>query len=128
MGRQIAVQRGEEPFGAGVRPDRRVGLIRNLFEKLLREPAGQLVPGVQTGCLSGPALPLPKPVATPITVTIGGQPATPITYAGEAPTLVCGVIQIDATVPTNIGSGPQTIVVTIGSNTNAQQNVTVAVQ
>jgi uncharacterized protein (TIGR03437 family) len=89
---------------------------------------GQLVPGVQTGCLSGPALPLPKPVATPITVTIGGQPATPITYAGEAPTLVCGVIQIDATVPTNIGSGPQTIVVTIGSNTNAQQNVTVAVQ
>ena len=66
---------------------------------------GQLVPGVPTGCLSGPALPLPKPVATPITVTIGGQPATPITYAGEAPTLVCGVIQIDATVPTNIGSG-----------------------
>jgi uncharacterized protein (TIGR03437 family) len=88
---------------------------------------GQLVPAVQTGCLSGPTLPLPKPVATPITVTIGGQPATPVTYAGEAPTLVCGVIQIDATVPTNIGSGPQTVVVTIGSNTNIQQNVTVAV-
>jgi uncharacterized protein (TIGR03437 family) len=88
---------------------------------------GQLVPRVQTGCVSGLALPLPTPVATPVTVTIGGQPATPVTYAGEAPTLVCGVIQINATVPTNIGSGPQTVVVTIGSNTNVQQNVTVAV-
>ena len=89
---------------------------------------GQLVPAVQTGCMSGPSLPLPKPVATPITVTIGGQPATPINYAGEAPTLVCGVIQINATVPNSIGSGAQAVVLTIGSNTNTQQNVTVAVQ
>jgi uncharacterized protein (TIGR03437 family) len=88
---------------------------------------GQLVPRVQTGCLSGPALPLPTPVAAPVTVTIGGQPATPVTYAGEAPNLVCGVIQINATIPTNIGSGPQTVVVTIGSSTNVQQNVTVVV-
>ncbi len=89
---------------------------------------GQLVPGVQTACFTGLTLPLPKPVATPITVTIGGQPATPITYAGEAPGEVCGVIQIDATVPTNIGSGPQPVVLTIGTNTNSQQSITVAVQ
>ena len=89
---------------------------------------GQLVPAVQTGCFTGLTLPVPKPVATPITVTIGGQPATPITYAGEAPGEVCGVIQIDATVPTTIGSGAQPVVLTIGTATNSQQNITVAVQ
>jgi len=89
---------------------------------------GQLVPAVQTGCFTGLTLPLPAPVATPITVTIGGQPATPVTYAGEAPGEVCGVIQIDATVPTNIGSGPQPVVLTIGTASNSQQNITVAVQ
>ena len=89
---------------------------------------GQLVPGVQTGCMSGPSLPLPVPVATPVSVTIGGQSATPIQYAGEAPALVCGVIQVNATVPANIGSGPQQVVLTIGNATNVQQNVTVQVQ
>lgn len=89
---------------------------------------GQLVPAQQTGCFTGSTLPLPAPVATPITVTIGGQPATPITYAGEAPTLVCGVIQINATVPANIATGNQPVVLTIGNNTNGQQSITVAVQ
>jgi uncharacterized protein (TIGR03437 family) len=89
---------------------------------------GQLVPGVTTGCFTGSMLPLPEPVAMPITVIVGGQPATPITYAGEAPGEVCGVVQINATVPTNIGSGDQPVVLTIGSNTNRQQNITVAVQ
>jgi uncharacterized protein (TIGR03437 family) len=88
---------------------------------------GQLVPGVQTGCITGFAV-LPKPVATPVTVTIGGQPATPTTYAGEAPGEVCGLLQINATVPTNIGSGAQQVVLTIGNATNNQQNVTVFVQ
>jgi len=88
---------------------------------------GQLVPGVPTGCITGLTV-LPKPVATPINVTIGGQPATPIEYFGEAPEEVCGVIQINATVPDNIGSGSQPVVLTIGTNTNSQQNITVAVQ
>lgn len=89
---------------------------------------GQLVPAQQTGCFNALTLPLPVPVATPVSVTIGGQPSPQITYAGEAPGLVCGAIQINAVVPTNIASGAQPIVLTIGSNTNNQQNVTVAVQ
>jgi uncharacterized protein (TIGR03437 family) len=88
---------------------------------------GQLVPGVSTGCITGLTV-FPKPAATPVTVTIGGQSATPITYAGEAPEEVCGVIQINATVPANIASGTQPVVLTIGSNTNSQQNITVSVQ
>jgi uncharacterized protein (TIGR03437 family) len=60
-------------------------------------------------------------------VTIGGQPAQ-IQYAGEAPTLVSGVFQINAVVPDSIASGNQPVVVTIGSNTNNTQSITVAVQ
>lgn len=87
---------------------------------------GLLVPPVATGSMSGPSLPLPKPAAA-VSVTIGGQPAT-ISYAGEAPTLVSGVLQVNAVIPTNIGSGNQLVVLTIGNNSNTQQAITVAVQ
>jgi uncharacterized protein (TIGR03437 family) len=87
---------------------------------------GQLVPGVATGSVTPASLPVPRPIATP-TVTIGGQPAQ-IQFFGEAPGLVSGVLQINAVVPTNIGSGPQTIVLNMGSGSNASQTITVSVQ
>lgn len=87
---------------------------------------GSLTPFVPTGTISGPSLPLPKPSAD-VSVTIGGVPAT-IQYAGEAPGLVAGVIQINATIPTDIGSGPQQVVLKIGSNSNSQQVINVAAQ
>jgi uncharacterized protein (TIGR03437 family) len=88
---------------------------------------GQLVPSVATGSVTPGVPPFPKPVATNISVTIGGQPAQ-IQYAGEAPTLVSGVIQINAVVPNSVASGNQPVVVTIGTNTNNTQSITVAVQ
>ena len=88
---------------------------------------GQIVPAGTTGCVNPGVAPFPKPVATPITVTIGGQSA-PISYAGEAPTAVCGLFQINAMIPSNISSGPQPIVLTLGTATNNQQNITVQVQ
>ena len=89
---------------------------------------GQLLPAGTTGCITGGTLPLPKPVAN-VSVTIGGQLATPITYAGEAPDSVCGLIQINATVPSGLSAGAQPVVLTIGNNNNAtSQNITVAVQ
>lgn len=88
---------------------------------------GVLVPAGTTGCITGGTLPLPKPVAS-VAVTIGGQAAMPITYAGEAPEEVCGLIQINATIPADLGAGAQPVVVTIGNNSNTSQNVTVAVQ
>ena len=88
---------------------------------------GQLVPAVATGSLTPGVAPFPKPIATPVTVTIGGQPAQ-VQYAGEAPTLVSGVIQVNAVVPSNINSGNQPVVLTIGANSNNTQSITVAVQ
>jgi uncharacterized protein (TIGR03437 family) len=67
------------------------------------------------------------PLAAPVSLTIGGKPASVI-YAGAAPYAVPGVIQVNAVVPTGIGSGAQPVVLTIGSNNNASQQVTVAVK
>jgi uncharacterized protein (TIGR03437 family) len=62
-----------------------------------------------------------------VSLTIGGQ-AAQILYAGQAPDLVLGVVQVNAMIPQNIASGPQPVVLTIGSNNNATQGITVAVQ
>lgn len=88
---------------------------------------GALNPPVLTGSVtSGSGPTFPKPAGF-VSVTIGGQPAT-LQYVGEAPSLVSGVLQINAVVPQNIGSGPQTVVLNVGSGTNSQQTITVAVQ
>jgi uncharacterized protein (TIGR03437 family) len=65
--------------------------------------------------------------AAPVSLTIGGQAAR-ILYSGPAPYQVSGMIQVNAVVPDSVGSGPQPVVLTIGQNSNAQQQVTVAVQ
>ncbi len=88
---------------------------------------GQLVPAVATGSVTPGVAPFPKPTATPINVTIGGQPAQ-IEYAGEAPTLVSGVIQINAIVPAGLASGNQPVVITIGAGKNTTQTITAAIQ
>jgi uncharacterized protein (TIGR03437 family) len=87
---------------------------------------GVLVPPAATGSMSGPSLPLPVPAAN-VSVTIGGQPAT-ISYAGEAPTLVSGVLQVNVAIPTDINPGNQLVVLTIGNNSNKLQPITVAVK
>ena len=66
-------------------------------------------------------------LAAPVTLTIGGQ-AAKILYAGAAPYQILGTFQVNAVVPDAIGSGPQSVVVTVGQNNNAQQQVTVAVK
>jgi uncharacterized protein (TIGR03437 family) len=86
---------------------------------------GQLVPAGTTGCITGGTLPLPAPVAT-VSVTVGGQPAT-IDYAGEAPDEVCGLLQINAMLPSSLSAGPQPVVLTIGTSSNSNQAITVAV-
>ena len=87
---------------------------------------GVLTPPVATGTISGPSLPLPKPVAG-VSVTIAGKPAE-VTYYGSAPTLVAGVMQINVTIPDGTPSGNQLVVLKVGNNTTAQQSITVAVQ
>ncbi len=76
--------------------------------------------------LLSPAGPLPIIPKAAISLTIGGVPAF-ILYAGGAPAMA-SVIQVNALVPANAGSGDQILELKVGDVTNAQQRVTVAVQ
>jgi uncharacterized protein (TIGR03437 family) len=70
------------------------------------------------------AMPLPQPVA-PVSVTIGGVPAQ-VQYAGGAPGIVAGVMQVNVTVP--LGAlGVVPVVVTVGG-VASQPGVTVVVR
>lgn len=87
---------------------------------------GQLIPGGVTGSVtSGTGFTFPKPVAS-VSVTVGGVPAA-IQYAGSAPSLVSGVLQVNVVIPQGVPSGNQPVVLTIGNNSSLS-NVTVAVQ
>ena len=66
----------------------------------------------------------PHPVAE-LSVTIGGQNAI-VQYAGAAPTLVAGVLQINVVVPSGL-QGNQPVVVTIGGK-SSPVGVTVAIR
>jgi uncharacterized protein (TIGR03437 family) len=88
---------------------------------------GSLAPAVATGSVTsatGPTFPAP---VGPVSVTIAGKPASLI-YAGEAPGFASGVFQLDVTIPQGTPSGSQPMVVTVGNNSNAAQNITVAVK
>jgi uncharacterized protein (TIGR03437 family) len=85
-------------------------------------PAG--VTGKVTTVASAPPL-TPGPLL-PVSVTVGGQPAN-WNFAGEAPGFVSGVMQLNVQLPTNIGTGEQEILVTIGGN-QSQKGVTVSVK
>jgi uncharacterized protein (TIGR03437 family) len=90
---------------------------------------GQTSPQGVTGALTTAALPPPQVTPAPllaIGVTINGQPAL-YTYAGEAPGLVAGVMQLNVQIPANAQSGNLPITVSIGGNTS-QSNVTVSVR
>lgn len=69
---------------------------------------------------------LVAPVAS-VAVTIDGQPAK-LEYAGTAPTLVAGVLQINAVVPSNVRTGTSVPVALRIGDTNAQSGVTLAIQ
>jgi uncharacterized protein (TIGR03437 family) len=59
-------------------------------------------------------------------VTIGGVKAK-VLFMGEAPGFVSGVIQINAKVPADIGTGNQKVVLTIGDNMS-DPDVTAAIK
>lgn len=95
---------------------------------------GQLNPGGVTGSVTSGTPPFPKPVAG-VTVNFMVQqpngnttliPAT-VVYAGEAPTLVSGVLQVNVIVPSTVPSGAQKVILTVGNN-SSPSTVTVAVQ
>ena len=69
--------------------------------------------------------PVPVPLVAPH-VLIGNQPAT-VSFYGEAPGLVSGVLQLNVIVPAGAGTGPQLVSVSLGT-ASSQAGVTVALQ
>jgi uncharacterized protein (TIGR03437 family) len=90
---------------------------------------GQTSPPGVTGAITTATLPPPQVTPAPLLavgVTINGQPALYV-YAGEAPGLVAGMMQLNVQIPANAPSGALSIVVSIGGNTS-QNGVFVSVQ
>ena len=92
---------------------------------------GQTTPTGKSGSVTCPAntvcniSQIPVPLL-PIAISVGGVPAS-YSFAGEAPGLIAGVLQINVQIPANAPSGNVQLVVSIGPN-SSQQNVTVSVQ
>jgi uncharacterized protein (TIGR03437 family) len=86
--------------------------------------AGRANPVVSDGSVvSAAALPVP---VLPVSVTIGGQPAQ-VLYAGGAPGMVNGLLQVNVQIPAGIAAGLVPVTLTIGDQT-AQQTITISVQ
>jgi uncharacterized protein (TIGR03437 family) len=84
---------------------------------------GAVNPPVSTGA-AAPSSPLSN-VSNPITVTIGGQPAT-VLFAGLTPAYA-GLYQVNAVVPLGIPSAPDVPVVLTGAGLSSP-TVTIAIQ
>lgn len=85
---------------------------------------GALDPEQADGAVSAP--PLPSPAAE-ITVRIGNANAE-VLYAGPAPGLVSGVLQINARVPASVLGGPETPVSFTAGQARSPAGVTIAVE
>ena len=90
---------------------------------------GQTSPPSVTGAITAATLPPPQVTPAPLLVVgvlVNGLPALYV-YAGEAPGLVAGMMQLNVQIPSNAPSGDLAILVSIGGHTS-QNGVTVSVQ
>jgi uncharacterized protein (TIGR03437 family) len=71
------------------------------------------------------AAPLPAPML-PVTITLNGVDVTPL-YAGSAPTLVGGVLQVNVRVPADAAAGIAPVTLRVG-DALSQPGVTVALR
>lgn len=85
---------------------------------------GQTDPAGTDGLVANATLPQPR---LPVTVTIGGVSAS-VLYAGAAPTLVAGVMQINVMVPTNAPTGTAVPVQIAAGGVKGPSGVTVALK
>jgi uncharacterized protein (TIGR03437 family) len=88
--------------------------------------AGQMTPAMADGAFAPVSLPLPIP-ALGVSVLIGGQTAN-VEYAGAAPAMVAGVIQVNARVPDQVTPGDQLPIMLYVGNYSSQLGATVAVR
>ena len=84
---------------------------------------GLTVPVVPDGTVANSIVPAPQ---LQVNVTIGGRPAV-AQYAGTAPSLVAGALQLNVSIPEGLPAGNAAVVVTVGT-TSSRAGVTVAVR
>ena len=75
---------------------------------------GQTNPQGVDGAIIPPVASALKKPLLPVTATIGGVDA-PVAYAGSAPGLVSGVMQVNVTIPPTAPTGTVPVVVTVGT-------------
>jgi uncharacterized protein (TIGR03437 family) len=107
----------------GLSNSRTFGAPRGSVVVLFATGEGQTNPSGVDGLLANAVY--PKPIAN-VSVTIGGQPAF-VQYAGAAPTLVAGVLQVNAVVPSNITTGASVPVVLTVGGVSSRSDVTLSV-
>ena len=86
---------------------------------------GQTSPFVADGSVVTAGL-LPRPVL-PVTASIGGQPAT-VLYAGGAPGMAAGVLQVNVQLPDGLAAGSSVPVTITAGGQSSQPGVTIAVR
>lgn len=84
---------------------------------------GATDPGGQDGLVITDILRIPQ---LAVSLTIGGQTAK-VTYAGSGPSLVSGVLQVEAIVPNGAGTGAVPVELTVGS-ASSQKNATISLK
>ncbi len=115
-------------LGAILNQDGSVNSPSNLAAKgsiitLYATGAGETDPPGIDGMVAGEVL--PKPIL-PVSVTIAGQVAQ-VTYAGAAPGLVAGVMQVNARIPDGVSSGAAVVLLQVGDQTS-QSGVTLKIR
>jgi uncharacterized protein (TIGR03437 family) len=85
--------------------------------------AGQTNPAGVDGLLATSVLPTP---VLPVSVSMDGAPAL-VLYAGAAPGLVAGVLQVNVLVPSGISTGAVPVVLQVGTAVS-QSGITLSVQ
>jgi uncharacterized protein (TIGR03437 family) len=86
---------------------------------------GQTSPPGQDGALVNAGT-LPQPIL-PVTAQIGGQ-AAPVLYAGGAPGLVAGVLQVNVSIPAGAPTGPAVPVTLQVGSQSTQAGITIAIE
>jgi uncharacterized protein (TIGR03118 family) len=78
-------------------------------------------PSAQDGVINGDIIRAPL---LPVSATVGGQ-AAQVLFAGSAPGLLAGVLQVEVLIPTAASTGAVPVVLTIGTASSTQQNATI---
>jgi uncharacterized protein (TIGR03437 family) len=119
-GRQAASLNQNNTFNGSTAPAPRGSIIQ-----LYATGEGQTRPEGINGFVPRTVAELRTPLL-PVVVRIGGVQAQ-VLYAGSAPEATLGLMQINAIVPSNIGTGDQPVEIQIGTAVS-QAGVTIAVQ